>query len=75
MHICLLLISKKNLVEEDNQINCSKTMKFFTDSVARCAARIGVLSGFERLPDVSFETPVLLIYTKVNDKSFFLSYN
>ncbi|KAL6261637.1 hypothetical protein P5V15_006725 [Pogonomyrmex californicus] len=39
-------------------------MKFFTDSVARCAARIGTLSGFERLPNVSFETPLLLIYTK-----------
>lgn len=40
-------------------------MKFFTDSVARCAARIGTLSGFERMPNVSFETPLLLIYTKV----------
>ncbi|EZA51490.1 hypothetical protein DMN91_000560 [Ooceraea biroi] len=39
-------------------------MKFFTDSVARCAARIGTLSGFERMPNVSFETPLLLIYTK-----------
>lgn len=39
-------------------------MKFFTDSVARCAARIGTLSGFERLPNISFETPLLLIYTK-----------
>ncbi|XP_024881284.1 queuine tRNA-ribosyltransferase accessory subunit 2 [Temnothorax curvispinosus] len=39
-------------------------MKFFTDSVARCAARIGTLNGFERLPNVSFETPLLLIYTK-----------
>ncbi|KYQ59239.1 Queuine tRNA-ribosyltransferase subunit QTRTD1 like protein [Trachymyrmex zeteki] len=39
-------------------------MKFVTDSVARCAARIGTLSGFERLPNVSFETPLLLIYTK-----------
>ncbi|XP_012537073.1 queuine tRNA-ribosyltransferase accessory subunit 2 [Monomorium pharaonis] len=39
-------------------------MKFFTDSVARCATRIGTLSGFERLPNVSFETPLLLIYTK-----------
>jgi len=40
-------------------------MKFFTESVARCAARIGTLNGFERLPSVSFETPLLLIYTKV----------
>ncbi|KAH0946504.1 hypothetical protein HN011_003238 [Eciton burchellii] len=39
-------------------------MKFFTDSVARCAARIGILSGFERIPDITFETPLLLIYTK-----------
>ncbi|XP_011265335.3 queuine tRNA-ribosyltransferase accessory subunit 2 isoform X1 [Camponotus floridanus] len=39
-------------------------MKFFTDSIARCAARIGTLSGFERMPNVSFETPLLLIYTK-----------
>ncbi|KAL6442808.1 hypothetical protein ACFW04_002699 [Cataglyphis niger] len=39
-------------------------MKFFTESVARCAARIGTLSGFERMPNVSFETPLLLIYTK-----------
>ncbi|KAG5324998.1 QTRT2 ribosyltransferase, partial [Pseudoatta argentina] len=39
-------------------------MKFFTDSIARCAARIGTLSGFERLPNSSFETPLLLIYTK-----------
>lgn len=40
-------------------------MKFFTDSVARCATRIGTLSGFERMPNISFETPLLLIYTKV----------
>ncbi|XP_011873199.1 PREDICTED: queuine tRNA-ribosyltransferase subunit QTRTD1 homolog isoform X2 [Vollenhovia emeryi] len=39
-------------------------MKFFTEPVARCAARIGTLSGSERLPNVSFETPLLLIYTK-----------
>ncbi|KAL0113857.1 hypothetical protein PUN28_011295 [Cardiocondyla obscurior] len=39
-------------------------MKFFTDSITRCAARIGTLNGFERLPNVSFETPLLLIYTK-----------
>lgn len=38
-------------------------MKFFTDSVTR--ARIGTLSGFERMPNISFETPLLMIYTKV----------
>jgi hypothetical protein len=43
-------------------------MKFFTDSVARCAARIGILSGFERIPDITFETPLLLIYTKVQNE-------
>ncbi|XP_020284220.1 queuine tRNA-ribosyltransferase accessory subunit 2 isoform X2 [Pseudomyrmex gracilis] len=37
-------------------------MKFLADSVAR--ARIGTLSGFERMPNVSFETPLLMIYTK-----------
>jgi len=46
-------------------------MKFFTDSIARCTARIGTLSGFERLPNISFETPLLLIYTKVWNKKFF----
>lgn len=40
-------------------------MKFFTDSAVSCAARIGILSGFERMPNVSFETPLLLTYTKV----------
>lgn len=40
-------------------------MKFFSASVTRCAARIGILSGFERMPNVSFETPLLLIYAKV----------
>ncbi|XP_032669670.1 queuine tRNA-ribosyltransferase accessory subunit 2 [Odontomachus brunneus] len=37
---------------------------FFTESVACCAARIGTLSGFERFPNIFFETPLLLIYTK-----------
>ncbi|EFN82349.1 queuine tRNA-ribosyltransferase accessory subunit 2 [Harpegnathos saltator] len=37
---------------------------FFTESVACCAARIGILSGFERFPNISFETPLLLTYTK-----------
>ena len=40
-------------------------MKFFTESAARCAARIGILSELERLPGVTFETPLLLVYTKV----------
>ncbi|XP_015604359.1 queuine tRNA-ribosyltransferase accessory subunit 2 isoform X2 [Cephus cinctus] len=39
-------------------------MKFFTESAARCAARIGTLSEIERMPDLIFETPLLLIYTK-----------
>ncbi|XP_014471792.1 PREDICTED: queuine tRNA-ribosyltransferase subunit QTRTD1 homolog isoform X2 [Dinoponera quadriceps] len=37
---------------------------FFTESVVCCAARIGILSGFERFPNLSFETPLLLTYTK-----------
>lgn len=41
---------------------------FFTESVACCAARIGTLSGFERFPNIFFETPLLLIYTKVKNE-------
>ncbi|XP_078043061.1 queuine tRNA-ribosyltransferase accessory subunit 2 [Augochlora pura] len=39
-------------------------MKFLTNSVKSCAARIGTLSEFERIPTVCFETPLPLIYTK-----------
>ncbi|XP_043248264.1 queuine tRNA-ribosyltransferase accessory subunit 2 isoform X1 [Colletes gigas] len=39
-------------------------MKFITNSIQPCAARIGTLMEFERIPDVSFETPLVLIYTK-----------
>ena len=40
-------------------------MKFLTNSIKSCAGRIGTLSEFERIPDVSFETPLVLVYTKV----------
>ncbi|XP_015436631.1 PREDICTED: queuine tRNA-ribosyltransferase subunit QTRTD1 homolog [Dufourea novaeangliae] len=38
-------------------------MKFFTNS-AKSVARIGTLTNFERIPTISFETPLALIYTK-----------
>ena len=37
-------------------------MKFFTDSITRCAARIGTLNGFQRMPNVSFETPTSYLH-------------
>ncbi|KAG7187651.1 hypothetical protein KM043_016708 [Ampulex compressa] len=39
-------------------------MKFVTDSVARCAARMGTLTGFDRIPSMVLETPLVLVYTK-----------
>ncbi|KAL7288469.1 hypothetical protein TKK_0017550 [Trichogramma kaykai] len=39
-------------------------MRFSTESVTRCSARIGKLSEIESLPNLSFETPLLMIYTK-----------
>ncbi|XP_033340774.2 queuine tRNA-ribosyltransferase accessory subunit 2 [Megalopta genalis] len=39
-------------------------MKFLTNSVKSCAARIGTLTEFERIPSICFETPFPLIYTK-----------
>lgn len=41
-------------------------MKFLTNSIKSCVARIGTLVEFERIPNVSFETPLVLIYTRVN---------
>lgn len=46
-------------------------MKFITESVSRCAARLGFLSEFERMPDLIFETPLVMVHTKVN---FYLLY-
>ncbi|XP_076170159.1 queuine tRNA-ribosyltransferase accessory subunit 2 [Ptiloglossa arizonensis] len=39
-------------------------MKFLTNSIKSCVARIGTLVEFERIPNVSFETPLVLIYTR-----------
>ncbi|KAK0074596.1 hypothetical protein PV325_008106 [Microctonus aethiopoides] len=39
-------------------------MKFITESVSRCAARLGFLSEFERMPDLIFETPLVMVHTK-----------
>ncbi|KOC64082.1 Queuine tRNA-ribosyltransferase subunit QTRTD1 like protein [Habropoda laboriosa] len=39
-------------------------MKFTTNFAKPCAARIGILSEFERIPNRNFETPLVLIYTK-----------
>ncbi|XP_043287114.1 queuine tRNA-ribosyltransferase accessory subunit 2 isoform X2 [Venturia canescens] len=39
-------------------------MKFFTESAARCAARIGLITELARMPGAVFETPLLMIYTK-----------
>lgn len=40
-------------------------MKFTTNSIKSCAARIGLLTEFERIPNNTFETPLVLVYTKV----------
>lgn len=40
-------------------------MKFTTNSIKSCAARIGLLTEFERIPNSTFETPLVLVYTKV----------
>ncbi|XP_076760790.1 queuine tRNA-ribosyltransferase accessory subunit 2 [Xylocopa sonorina] len=39
-------------------------MKFTTNSIKSCAARVGMLTEFERIPNGSFETPLALVYTK-----------
>ncbi|XP_017881512.1 queuine tRNA-ribosyltransferase accessory subunit 2, partial [Ceratina calcarata] len=39
-------------------------MKFTTNSIKSCTARIGTLTEFERIPNSSFDTPLALIYTK-----------
>ncbi|KAJ8667293.1 hypothetical protein QAD02_008955 [Eretmocerus hayati] len=39
-------------------------MKFVTDSVSRCVARLGKLTEIERMPDSVFETPLLLVHTQ-----------
>ncbi|KAK9298936.1 hypothetical protein QLX08_007912 [Tetragonisca angustula] len=39
-------------------------MKFTTNSIKSCAARIGLLTEFERIPNSTFETPLVLVYTK-----------
>ncbi|XP_034195462.1 queuine tRNA-ribosyltransferase accessory subunit 2 isoform X3 [Osmia lignaria lignaria] len=39
-------------------------MKFNTNSLKSCVARIGTLTEFQRIPNASFETPLALIYTK-----------
>ncbi|XP_047367913.1 queuine tRNA-ribosyltransferase accessory subunit 2 isoform X2 [Vespa velutina] len=39
-------------------------MKFILDSLTHCTPRIGILKEFERLPNIIYETPLLLIYTK-----------
>lgn len=41
-------------------------MKFTTDAVTKCAARLGTLSEFSKFPDIIFETPLVLLYTKVS---------
>lgn len=50
----------------------TNNMKFSTNSIKSCAARIGTLTEFERIPNTIFETPLALIHTKVkfnNSKS------
>ncbi|XP_055526998.1 queuine tRNA-ribosyltransferase accessory subunit 2 [Wyeomyia smithii] len=39
-------------------------MKLVLDKVTKCSGRAGILSGFERLPNVKFETPALITHTK-----------
>ncbi|XP_006621922.1 queuine tRNA-ribosyltransferase accessory subunit 2 isoform X2 [Apis dorsata] len=39
-------------------------MKFYTNSVKSCTARIGKLTEFNRIPNSNFETPLVLVYTK-----------
>jgi hypothetical protein len=41
-------------------------MKFVVSSVAACSSRIGYIMDIERLPGLVFETPMLLLYTKVD---------
>lgn len=40
-------------------------MKFYTNSIKSCTARIGKLTEFNRIPNSNFETPLVLVYTKV----------
>ena len=41
-------------------------MKFSTETVTRFTARLGKLTEIERLPNLSFETPLLMLYTRVS---------
>lgn len=40
-------------------------MKFTVNSVAKSGGRLGLLTDFLRIPDASFETPFLLLHTRV----------
>lgn len=50
-------------------------MKFTPESMTRCAARLGALTEIERLPNLSFETPLLLLYTKVKSLNYLSSFS
>lgn len=41
-------------------------MKFKSDSLLRCAARIGKLTDFNKFPDLALETPLFLMCTRVS---------
>lgn len=41
-------------------------MKFIVKNLTKCAPRNGLIEGIKRLPDISFETPMPMLYTKVN---------
>lgn len=40
-------------------------MRFVTSSVSKCKARLGTLCEFEKRPGLVFETPLVLLYTRV----------
>lgn len=42
-------------------------MKFMLSSATACSSRIGYIKDIERLPGLVLETPMLLLYTKVDN--------
>lgn len=40
-------------------------MKFIVKKFTKCAPRMGLLQEIQRLPDTSFNTPMVMLYTRV----------
>lgn len=41
-------------------------MKFIVKNIEKCAPRGGIIEKIKRLPETTFQTPMVMLYTKVN---------